>query len=465
MRTRPLFLILSLFVLSGGLLPVPAQESLQPTSSQEKTGHLLQIGEVVTCSSVRAYGDYTAKRQLLPGERFRLYAEVLGASHEGRIELDLEYSVYAPDGSKVTGLTHKVSRESAAPNSAAWLPLTLPPDASPGVYSARVEFHDRLGGQSASKSIKFTVLTPNPMELGFTKLRDADYQEALKIFKKASRGDGKESVKLHWGLARAYWGLGAYKNTLKECDKVLKLTEDVEMRAQAHNLKGTSLAEQAKKGDIKKLQQAEKDLRAAFSLAPNTPGVHFNLGYTLLRQGRDEEGTQELERYVELSPDGENVDRARRYIQNPRRARENFSPAFSFVSTDGEYIDLEELQGKVVLIDFWEPWCKPCIAALPSLRRLHRRFDDDGVVVLSVCSDSDRDSLEAFLQGHKAFWPHYLDEKREMRRMFDVRSFPTYFVIDGEGIIRQRVQGWRQRTLSILNGEIKKALKELAKAR
>lgn len=206
MRMCPLFLILSFFVLSGGLLPVLTQESLQPRSSQEKTGHLLQIGEVVTCSSVKAYRDYTPKSQFVPGERFRLYTEVLGVSHEGRIELDFEYSVYAPDGSKVTGRTHRVSRESAAPNFSAWPPLTLPPDASPGVYFARVKVHDKLGGQSASKSTKFTVLAPNPMELGFTKLRDADYEEALKIFKKASRGEGKESVKLHLGISSRLLG-------------------------------------------------------------------------------------------------------------------------------------------------------------------------------------------------------------------------------------------------------------------
>lgn len=463
MRTRPVFLILSLFVLSGGLFPVPAQERLQLRSSQEKTGHLLQIGEVVTCSSVKAYRDYTPKSQFVSGERFRLYAEALEINHEGRVELVFEYSVYAPNGSKVTGRTHRVSRESTAPNFAAWPTLTLPPDASPGVYSARVKVHDKLGGQSASKSIKFTVLAPTPMELGFTKLRNADYEEALKIFKKASRGEDKESVKLHLGLARAYWGLGAYKNTLKECDKVLKLTEDVEMRAQAHSLKGSSLAEQAKKGDMKKLQQAEEELRAALSLAANAPVVHFNLGYTLLRQGRDEEGTQELERYVELSPDGENVDRARRYIQNPRRARENFAPEFSLVTMQGEYFDLEELHGKVVVLDFWASWCQPCVEALPTLGRFYKKYPQEQFVLISISTESDEEAVREFIAKKKMRWPQFLDHRRTLPRIFNSQStIPTYVVIDGEGIIRRRVVGWGRNQASTLEREIKKCLKELA---
>ena len=458
-------LIVILVGVTVGWAKGPWEEKPPATSQEREIKTNLRIGDVVVCSSVQGWKNYTQKDELLPGEAFRVYAEAFGFSKDKILDLVYDYRIIAPSGAVIATRTVNVSRDihSTSFRWAAYPTLVIPPDAPPGPYTARVDIRDNLTSLSRSKSVAFTVMPPDALQLGRAMLVQRRYKEALKSFKKAQKLHGKKSADLHFGMALAYKGLGAYKNALKESDKALQYASDEYLLAQAHNLKGIFINALAKRKDKKKFQEAEREFRAALELSENIPNYHFNLGVTLLRQERDSEGIQELEVYLELDPEGSDVKTANRYIDNPRRARENFAPEFSLVSLDGEYFDLEELQGRVLVLDFWETWCRPCIAALPFLRKLHKKYSDDQVVLLSISSDADADSLEEFLEKHKMVWAQYLDRKREFRRLFQVNVFPTYLVIDGEGIIRRRIEGLSLGKAGALQGEIKKHLKTLPK--
>ena len=192
------------------------------------------------------------------------------------------------------------------------------------------------------------------------------FEPALQAYKHAHSLSDKSSYDALVGMALAYRGLGAHKNVLDMCGDGLKLAGDDKVRqAQIHNLRGAALVALSDKPNDKKLQDAEAAFRAALAANESFVAARQNLGIALLKMGRDLEGVRELKAYVETAPKGVDVENARKMIEDPRRAREPFSPEFSFTSKDGEYIALEDLAGKTVLLDFWGSWCAPCVASTP----------------------------------------------------------------------------------------------------
>lgn len=102
----------------------------------------------------------------------------------------------------------------------------------------------------------------------------------------------------------------------------------------------------------------------------------------------------------------------------------------------------EDLQGKVVLIDFWATWCTPCLAELPNLRRIAERFNDDQLVIFGFALDAiERRDLRSFLLRHEITWPQ-IHEPRGMQstvaRHFDVEALPATLLIDSKGRIVAR---------------------------
>ncbi len=296
-------------------------------------------------------------------------------------------------------------------------------------------------------------------------MRQRRYDDALKAFKRANELKGQASAEALFLMANAYMGLAAYKTVATTCDKVIELSaNDPVMQAQALNLKGIAIQKQSDGKDQKKLQEAETVLRQAAALKAATPDVHYNLGVVLMQQNRDAEGAAELKEFVKLAPNATNAEDARKMIENPRRAREPFAPDFSITSSEGEYLSLDELKGKVVLLDFWGTWCGPCVASVPGLRELNKRFaNNSSFVMISVSSDGSEEKWKDFIGKEKMVWPQFLDRERTVIRAFRVNAYPTYVLLDAEGIIRYRTSGMSLDKEAILEDAVKKQIKLVAK--
>jgi thiol-disulfide isomerase/thioredoxin len=175
-----------------------------------------------------------------------------------------------------------------------------------------------------------------------------------------------------------------------------------------------------------------------------------------MKQGKDDEGKSALQTYVESGVRAPEVDEARRMIENPRRARVAYAPEFSLTTMEGEFLKLNDLQGKTVLLDFWGTWCAPCLAATPTLvnlYRTHAKLGADGkptaaFEMIGVSSDSKQDEtkLRDYVAKNNMRWPQHHDLNRQIHRQFEIAAFPTYILVDGEGIIRERFQGWNMST-------------------
>lgn len=327
---------------------------------------------------------------------------------------------------------------------------------APSSFNARVASAQKPNGPTYEQEL----------QIGRNFMRQRKWEDALKAFKRANDLKGKTSAEALMLMANAYMGLEAYKNVAQTADKVVEFAgSDPDLQAQAYNLKGLAIQRQSDGKDQKKLQDSEAALRSALAVKADYPEPRYNLGVVLLQQNRDGEGIAELRKYLELAPNHSNSEEARKMVENPRRAREPFAPDFSITTVEGEYISLDDLKGKVVLLDFWGTWCPPCVASVPSLRDLNKKYSKhEAFVMLGISSDGDEDKWRDFIVKEKMVWPQFLDRERAVQRAFRVNSFPTYIVLDHEGIIRFRTSGMSFEREAALSEAINKQIKLLQKA-
>jgi thiol-disulfide isomerase/thioredoxin len=129
-------------------------------------------------------------------------------------------------------------------------------------------------------------------------------------------------------------------------------------------------------------------------------------GRALAHLKQDDAAKAQFERFAKMGPE-ENLDRqcALRFLSQPELARARMAPAFAITTTDGQRVSLDELKGKVVLIDFWATGCGPCRQALPHMREIATKFHDEPLVVLSVSLNDDEQKWKDFVERNEMTWP------------------------------------------------------------
>jgi thiol-disulfide isomerase/thioredoxin len=297
--------------------------------------------------------------------------------------------------------------------------------------------------------------------------RKNNLPEAINLYKKANAMKGNADIESLWGLVQTYGMMGAHKNVVETCDQLIKVAEkEPEYLVKAWNMRGNSYTATglaaASKVNADKLHEAERSFREVLKLSPRSSMAHYNLGLVLIWLNRMEEGLVELRAFVNSGEEGPSVQKARKILENPRRAADNFAPDFSGVTSEGEYISSENLLGKVVLLDFWGVWCPPCLSAVPYLSRLNKKFSGQPFVLLSVDVNDEEAKWRDYISRNKMNWIHVRDDHRTIQQAFRVNAFPTYILIDHEGVILNRSLGAGMQTEDDVQSAIKRAMKVMA---
>ena len=117
------------------------------------------------------------------------------------------------------------------------------------------------------------------------------------------------------------------------------------------------------------------------------------------------------------------------------------------------------LRGKVVLLDFWGTWCPPCRESVPTIKNVKKKFAGKGFELVGISSDDDEDVWRTFVESKQMDWHEYIDLSGDVLQAFNIDSFPTYVVVDKDGVIRYRQSGYGDTTEGELEDAISKALK------
>jgi thiol-disulfide isomerase/thioredoxin len=109
-----------------------------------------------------------------------------------------------------------------------------------------------------------------------------------------------------------------------------------------------------------------------------------------------------------------------------------------FTAIDGREVDLSKMRGKVVLVDFWATWCPPCRHIAPDLVGLYKKYHSQGLEIVGVSVDSDKQALLDVVKDEGLVWPQYFDGKgadNEVAAKFDIEQFPTLFLVNKKGVV------------------------------
>ena len=112
------------------------------------------------------------------------------------------------------------------------------------------------------------------------------------------------------------------------------------------------------------------------------------------------------------------------------------APPFTLQLFDGGSLHLEDLRGKVVLVNFWASWCYPaCYEEAPVLERAWRAYRDRGLMVVGVDVQDTEPAARQFIDQFKLTFPNGPDPKGKIAIDYGVYGVPETFVIDGQGVI------------------------------
>lgn len=112
------------------------------------------------------------------------------------------------------------------------------------------------------------------------------------------------------------------------------------------------------------------------------------------------------------------------------------APDFTLETLDGQTINLSDLHGQVVLINFWATWCLPCREEMPAIQSVYDRYRDQGFTVLAVNLLETDVEVTEFTSELALTFPILMDRNAEVFFLYRVRGLPTTFFLDQAGVIQ-----------------------------
>ena len=280
---------------------------------------------------------------------------------------------------------------------------------------------------------------------------------ALDDFKKADKQDGGHCLDCQRQMIKYGRELGDWKAAELAAEEMVAEAQSARDTAISHYQFAVILMEEGlQKHKEEIFARAHEEISKSLAAYSNFPDAFYADGRVLAQMKRDDEAKARFERYVKTKPaEDPNRRRALRYISRPELARARMAPPFSITTVDGQRMSMDDLQGKVVLLDFWATWCVPCREALPHIRQVAKKFQGEPLLILSVSLDSEEQKWKDFIVKNEMTWPQYRDGSFSgpIAKMFAVNAIPHTFTIDADGVLQDEHIGDAS-----IEGKLKKLL-------
>ena len=189
-----------------------------------------------------------------------------------------------------------------------------------------------------------------------------------------------------------------------------------------------------KKQYVKELEQFVKD-------GKSTSEIKEILKRAYIKDKKSENGFDEYIVALQKEATIKMLEELRKSMLNEK------APVFALLDLDGKKMNLDELKGKVVVVDFWATWCGPCKASFPGMQKMVSKYKDDPNVKFVFIDTWERGeekpkNASEFITSNKYTFHVLMDNEDKVVAEYKVEGIPTKFVIDKKGMIRFKAIGF-----------------------
>ncbi|MDA1475168.1 thiol-disulfide oxidoreductase ResA [Bacillus changyiensis] len=117
------------------------------------------------------------------------------------------------------------------------------------------------------------------------------------------------------------------------------------------------------------------------------------------------------------------------------------APNFKWTTLAGEKINLKDLYGKAVLVNFWASWCGPCKKEMPVIEQAYQQYKNDRFEVVAVNIQEPDATVKNFLKDHQLTFPVVLDKTGDIYDSWGVNNIPVSYFISPDGTIKRKFEG------------------------
>ncbi len=338
------------------------------------------------------------------------------------------------------------------------------------------------GATSSTGSIEGTIENARNMTLFF----DVQNPKTQVLGTTTIDNDGKFSLSVPEGFEEAIYRLRlGQKNItfpLSGKENSLSLTGDLnDLEKLNVKIQGSSVASEYidavaawRNGKLKPNELQGKILGLSTPLASMTAaknmlgtnqsfaGIHDAVAARMSKEMADSPFTADYQTYISAAKMAREKKKAQRKTQQQRPAEKMQvgmqAPNIELPSPDGKNYSLEDLKGKVVLLDFWASWCKPCRRENPHVVDIYKKYEKQGFTVFSVSLDRAPERWKGAIAQDKLSWPYHVSDLKQWSSApaatYGVRSIPKTFLIDKDG----KIAAVGLRGASAIENEVKKLL-------
>jgi peroxiredoxin len=114
---------------------------------------------------------------------------------------------------------------------------------------------------------------------------------------------------------------------------------------------------------------------------------------------------------------------------------------FHLTDLEGKQQSLSQYRGKIVLVNFWATWCKPCTTEMPAMQKIYDKLRDKGFVVLAVNELEDDAQVREHIKQYGHTFPVLMDRDNKVANQFGVFGLPVSVFIDEKGVVQEYIKG------------------------
>ena len=266
-------------------------------------------------------------------------------------------------------------------------------------------------------------------------MRQGRIDDAVEEYRRAAKLKDGKCAECFQRIGQIYLQLGRLKESAAALRQAAELKPPNE--AEMYNILGVVLYLQNEKQSF---EDAVIALQKAIELSKGkVVKAYYNLGFALIKSGKEQEGVAVLKQFLERDPEASEASQARAVIANLNMVDAKVAPAFVVKSHTGENLALEKLKGKIVLLDFWASWCVPCRVDMPEVRKIWKQYGGDRFAIIGINLDSNRPQFEAYMKEEGITWVQYHDGLgwgNRISRLYGVYAIPHTVLIDQDGVIQ-----------------------------